>query len=157
MVSKKKAKKKAKGNKLYIVPLTNIWPNVSHLVKTYIHQICVDTGCRLQYLPRVIARENKRKLCFQNAFCMILSDIQQNNTCFFIGYSYRQSARVVDRQKGKTHSSESPVHDTKPSDGMALILELWGMCNIPSLPWLQSLTQSNRTGGGPISGLNRNI
>ena len=38
--------------------------NIGRPARTYLHQLCVDTGCNLEDLPRIMAeRENLRTLC----------------------------------------------------------------------------------------------
>ena len=103
--------------------------------RTYIQQLCEDTGCCPEDLPRAMNdREEWRER---------VRDIRAASTIWWWWWSIylAQSARAVEHtaslQRGKAASSKKGAgYDIKLSDSDAPTLEIWGMWCTPSLSML---------------------
>ena len=110
--------------------------------RTYIQQLCEDTGCYPEDLPEAMNdrekwRERVRDIR-DTSTTYVDNDLRKNELPVVWGYRILRKSPL---QKGKTSpANKSPGHDTKQSVGEAL--ELWEMGNLfIAVTYRSTLTQ----------------
>ena len=136
--------------------------------RTYIQQLCEDTGCNPEDLPGAMNdwekwRERVRDIRAGGTtwwwwwwwwWWYILSFTERHGP---VGCGSRIH-RLLLRRVVRPAFNKCPVYDTKQSDGkVPVMLELWGMWSTPSLPLLPGALWSGVVAPdkGSIYGLNR--
>ena len=117
------------------------------ITRTYIQQLCANTGCRLEDITRAMDewRERVRETRHDNHDELFaLERKTSNKMCpnYLIKYSPVDWDSRIHwlhlYRKLNPSSNECPRYDIKWSDGDTPTMKIWGMPNISSLPLLPS-------------------